>query len=88
MKNIYQLYVQNGNRCPLIVKRGNWGKTAFVVESIAGNCFGPLPGVPPYHGNPVVKGRYINPDTGEEIPDRSGKCGELNNCGSYQWEII
>lgn len=87
-KNIYQLYLQNGLKCPFIVKRANWVKTAFVVETIGGNPSGPLKGSPPYHGNPLVFGHYINPETGELVADRSAKDGSLSCPGSFQWEMI
>lgn len=88
MKNIYQIYNENGCTCPFTVRRSNWSKTAFIVQSITGQVSGKLTGKPPYYGNPDVIGQYIDTDTGEIKPDRFNKGGVLPCPGNYSWEML
>jgi hypothetical protein len=53
-RNIYQLYVANGNRAGFYVRRNSWAVTYAQVMTIGGREAGPLSGQPPYYGNPPV----------------------------------
>lgn len=87
MKNIYQLYYDNGCKCPFTVIRFGWGNTAFVVESIGDNIYGILSGNPPYYDNASVNGYYVNQKTGKQIVDKQST-GKLSCSGSYQWQKV
>lgn len=86
--NVYQLYEHKGCKCPFVVSQVSWGKTAFVVESIGGQLYGPLPGKPPYFGNLEVCGYYFDTVTNEVIPDRFGGNGVLSCPGNYKWVVL
>jgi len=55
VKNIYQMYMANGNRAGFWVKRNSWSWQTALITSIAGKAEGELEGSPPYYGNPKVK---------------------------------
>lgn len=78
--NLYQLYERSGNRCGFRVRRNSWGNTTAIVRSIGGQTEGPLPGKPPYYGNPVV------------IADVSGtwteRGAQLSSPGTYAWQFV
>jgi hypothetical protein len=59
LTNIYQMYVANGNRAGFFVRRNSWShpRSFARVLSVGGMVEGPIPGLPPYFGNPVVKAR-------------------------------
>lgn len=53
--NIYGMYAANGNQAGFWVRRDSWSGSTFArIRTIAGQAAGPLPGNPPYHGNPKV----------------------------------
>ena len=55
--NIYQMYVNHGNKAGFLVRRNSWaeGRTALIL-SIDGKSSGKLKGRPPYYNSPVVRG--------------------------------
>jgi hypothetical protein len=55
------MWADNGNRNGFFIQRNSWspGRTLAVVHSIAGKIEGPLPGEPPYHGNPEVRVLFV-----------------------------
>lgn len=85
--NVYQIYDAVGCKCPFVITQTTWGKTAFCVESIAGEFVGKLSGIPPYYGNPDVEGYYINTETNEIKPDMSGT-GILSCPGNFKWHLL
>jgi hypothetical protein len=57
--NVFQMYVENGNKAGFYVVRNSWRNTYALVLSVGGQKEGPLPGKPPYHSgadgkNPAV----------------------------------
>lgn len=52
--NVFQMYVENGNRAGFWIRRNSWGNTAAFVLSVQGKREGDLEGVPPYYGDPLV----------------------------------
>ncbi len=57
--NIYGMYAANGNAAGFWVQRDSWlGSTFARILSVAGHTTGPLPGKPPYHGNPAVMAEF------------------------------
>ena len=63
--NIYEMYVQEGNRCGFWVRRNSWTNNIARVTSIAGKFGGELARKPPYFGNPKVRGDIYLEATGE-----------------------
>ena len=53
-RNIYEMYVANGNKAGFWVQRDGWEAHVAQVISISGETEGPLRGKPPYYGNPHV----------------------------------
>lgn len=47
--NLYQMYVQNGERAGFWIRRSTWANTCAKARSV-----GELKGKPPYYGNPKV----------------------------------
>lgn len=81
-KNVFQLYEENGNRAGFWIRRDWWHRCYAFVHSIGGITSGPLPGSPPYYGNPKVLVSIVG-----------SKCVRSGNyylpCpGSYQWEAV
>lgn len=81
MKNLYQLYMDNGNQAGFKVRRGSWGQSSWArVVSVTQEqkTEGQLPGNEPYHGNTPVfidfKGK--------------GKVEKASCPGTYQWSIV
>lgn len=74
--NIYQMYVQNGNKVGFFVKRNSWSQVAEII-SIDGKSEGALKGSPPYFNNTKVIGRF-----------GSGKLFEVASAGTYGYELI
>ncbi len=81
MKNLYQLYIDNGNQAGFKVRRGGWGQSSWArVVSVTKEqrAAGPLPGKEPYHGNPPV---FI------DFKDK-GTVEEASCPGTYQWRVV
>lgn len=81
MKNLYQLYIENGNMAGFKVRRSGWANSSWArVVSITAErqTNGSLPGSPPYHQNAVVYLDFKDKGVSEEAP-----CP-----GTYQWELI
>ncbi|WP_145114263.1 hypothetical protein [Gimesia panareensis] len=53
-KNVYEMYVDNGNKAGFFVRRDSWSSIYAKVISIEGKSEGPLTGTPRYFGNPEV----------------------------------
>ncbi len=64
-ENIYQMYTANSESAGFWVQRESWGNTCACAVSVAGQIDGPLPGKPPYHGNPEVITDVYDIHTGE-----------------------
>lgn len=61
-KNIYEMYVENGNKAGFWVVRNSWGHdTKAVVLNVGGKQAGALMGEPPYYTNPLVLARLFTP---------------------------
>ena len=60
--NVYGMYTANGSTAGFWIRRNSWSSSTYArVLTIAGYSTGPLPGKPPYHGNPqVVVEFYFN----------------------------
>lgn len=55
--NIYQMYVNNGNKAGFRVRRDSWARTrTALILSVDGKSSGKLKGRPPYYGDPPVIG--------------------------------
>lgn len=53
--NIYGMYAANENAAGFWVRRDSWSVSTFArILSVGDHATGPLPGKPPYHGNPEV----------------------------------
>jgi hypothetical protein len=53
--NVYEMYVENGNKAGFWVRRNSWGPSSFAqVTRIAGNEKGAINGNPPYFNNQAV----------------------------------
>lgn len=79
--NIYQMYCANGNQAGFYVQRDTWGNTYAQITKVAGKTRGPLAGIPPYYGNPLVHCDLYNLATGELID-----CNAQLSCpGNYSY---
>lgn len=58
--NVFQMYVANGGKVGLWLRRTTWGNTCAQVTSV-----GEFKGPPPYYGNPVVLADIYDLTTGE-----------------------
>jgi hypothetical protein len=76
--NIYQMYLENGNKAGFYVKRNSWSTQIAEIVSIDGKTSGELDGSPPYFNNPKVIGRF----------GRSGKAFEVTCAGTYGYTLI
>jgi hypothetical protein len=88
--NIYQMYVQNGNRCGFWVKRDSWAANIARITSIAGKFEGPLDGEAPYFKNPKVRGDVYLEDTGKMVW-RSGGSGanhDITAAGTFGYKLV
>jgi hypothetical protein len=65
--NIYEMYVQNGNRADFWVRRAKWTTVIARVVDVASKTEGPLTGTPPYYGNPSVTAQFFNVHTGDPL---------------------
>lgn len=77
-KNIYQMYVENGNRAGFWVKRNSWRWKTALVTSIGGQSEGELEGCPPYYKNQKVRARMGG--VGQET--------ELTSPGTYGYTAV
>lgn len=80
-QNIYQMYEANGNKAGFFVRRNSWGNTYARVATVAGSTEGPLPGNPPYYGNPPVTMDVFNDDGSLKGTDQ-----ELSCPGTYSYK--
>lgn len=82
-RNIYQMYVENGNKAGFFVRRDSWSRIYACVTRVAGLKEGELRGEPPYFGNPTVEmDVYANDGTLQ-------KSGEELSCpGTYAYKQI
>ncbi len=89
-KNIYEMYVQNGNRCGFWVRRNSWSYNIAQITSIGGNQDGPLDGVAPYFKNQKVRGDVYHALSGKMAwaSGGSGKDQEITSPGTYGYESI
>ena len=81
MKNLYQLYTENGNRAGFKVRRGSWAQSSWarVIGVTTENLeSGQLPGTAPYHGNPAVFIDFLD----------KGEVSQAPCAGNYSWEIF
>ena len=77
LMNVYEMYAANGNRAGFYVRRNSWAPHNVArVLSIDGKESGPLPGKPPYHGNPVV------------IADHPWGVCQLSCPGTYGYQLV
>ena len=56
--NVYQMYVENGNKAGFWVKRNSWTKKAAYILEVDGHFEGELTGEEPYFDNPVVLAKF------------------------------
>ncbi|WP_283744323.1 hypothetical protein [Sideroxydans sp. CL21] len=77
-ENIYQMYVANGNKAGFWVQRNSWTWQTALIISIDGKSEGELDGLPPYFGNPKVKG----------LIGGRGKAVEISCPGTYGYKKI
>ncbi|WP_304546141.1 hypothetical protein [Sulfurimonas microaerophilic] len=52
--NIYQAYVDNGNKTGFFISSDIWSKVIAHITKVQGKTFGELIGRPPYYGYPKV----------------------------------
>jgi len=82
--NIYQMYIQNGNKAGFYVMRNSWSNHYVKVIEIDGKAAGKLPGEPPYHDNPPVIGELFSLSTGRCIKKR-----EVLTCpGTFGYSLL
>lgn len=77
------MYEANGNKAGFYVRRRTWGNTYARVVAVGGRAEGPLPGEPPYFGNPEVLVDVFKND-GRQVAS-----GDVLSCpGTYSYEQI
>ena len=69
-QNLYQMYVQNGNKVGFYVIRNSWSNHYAKVIEIGGQTAGELSGEPPYYDNPPAVGELYSLNTGRCIKKR------------------
>ena len=77
-QNIYQMYVDNGNRAGFWVQRDSWSWKSAQIVSIGGKTEGPLEGNPPYFQNQKVMGKMSG--VGREV--------EITSPGTYGYRRV
>jgi hypothetical protein len=64
---IYRLYADNGNRAGFWVQHRSWQNTCALVQSVAGQREGRLPGTAPRHDDAAVNVRGFDVRSGRPI---------------------
>jgi len=79
-KNIFEMFVANGERPGFWLRRTTWGNSCAQIVSV-----GALKGPPLYYGNPEVRADIFDLETGA-VKERSA---QLPACGTYKtWRLI
>jgi len=88
--NIYQLNVQNGNRCGFWVKRETWSRNIARITTIGGQFEGLLDGNPPYLKSQKVRGDVCHEDTGAMRWNMGGpgRDQEITGAGTYRYSLV
>jgi hypothetical protein len=90
LKNVFQIWRDNGKNLPIMVKRFSWGNTAFLVTEINsivehpdGRIYGQAYGYYYQNGKKIHRNDSIYPKL--YVNDYLSK---LNEAGCYQWILI
>jgi hypothetical protein len=82
--NVYQMWLENGNRAGFVIERDSWGNWRAIVRSIGGQVEGKLGGRAPYYGNPEVIVDVFDRSSGEVL-----KAAFPLSCpGTYAYSLV
>jgi hypothetical protein len=85
MKNLVQLYFENGKKLPFVARRNTWNEQYGILVT----AVKPRKTETGWYG--TVKGFSLPPLDGSQPNDYWGEVGkptEIPNSGSYQWSLV
>lgn len=81
--NVYEMYVNNGEKAGFYIQRETWGNTIACVTTVGGCSTGPLSGKPPYFERQEVLAIFFNLHTGEYLNE-----SPVSSPGTYAYHLV